>query len=108
MEQVPDPKQSREGGGPDVVIIFEGPYSDWQQDAIQERMSELSSYDRSQCCHVVHSVPDTDLEQLFGETQSRGTYLYLTSLTEKFYESFDNSWRKFALLVEKVNLGARA
>lgn len=104
LENVPSPRRSRLGGEPDLVVIFEGPYSDWQKDAIQERMTRLSKYDRSQCCYIVHSVPQENLKQLFAETRVRGSHLYVTDLTEKFYESFGKSWTRFSELAEGANV----
>lgn len=104
LERVPTPERSRIEAEPDLVVIFEGPYDDWRQTAIQERMARLSRYDRSQCCHIVHSVPHDSLRELFTEIKYRGSHLYLTDLSERFYESFGQSWKKFSDMVEVANL----
>lgn len=87
-----NPGYQHAGGAPDLVVIFEGPYADWRQDAIQERMSRLSRYNRAQCCHIVHSVPSRELKQLAAELKDRGSSMYVTDLTSRFYESFGQSW----------------
>lgn len=44
---------------------------------------------------MVHSVPEEEVANLTIALRERAEYLFVTSLTENFYESFGPSWETF-------------
>lgn len=74
----------------DVTVVFEGSYSEYLA-----QMAELASLagDRSQYSYLLHSVPiNKDLRKYVGSMSQHAQFLFLTSLTEDYYESFGLHW----------------
>ena len=93
---------SRNGGGPDCVVIFEGPHTQWCDSAVQERTKALLRHDRSSCCYMIHSVPSDQMTRVVQEAKLVGSYLFLTNLCENFYESFVGSLKPFVQAISIV------
>ncbi|CAG8972121.1 hypothetical protein HYALB_00008126 [Hymenoscyphus albidus] len=81
--------------GPDITTVVEESWSNYQSEALQERMSSLLRYDRNQCSFMVHSVPVEEVSRLVQELRHRGAYLFVTDLREDYYCRFGKSWGDF-------------
>jgi hypothetical protein len=44
---------------------------------------------------MLHSVPEKKIDELTSTLRNRAGYLFVTSATERFYESFGSSWQGF-------------
>jgi hypothetical protein len=74
-------------------VVFEGPYSDLQSQ--QAQLASLSE-GRSQYSYMLHSVPaSTDLGKFVDSLSQRAEFLFLTGLTQNYYENFGPQWEEF-------------
>lgn len=81
--------------GPDLILTCEEPYDRYISDEVQRRLKELP-YDRKRCGYVINAVPLKDLARLVQELRNRACYLFVTELSENFYERFSPaSWEVF-------------
>jgi hypothetical protein len=76
----------------DVTVVFEENYDLWdvRESAIADNPSNSSL--------MVHSLPDLsegELEGFVGELAKKAEYLFLTSNTADYYESFGSDWANF-------------
>lgn len=76
----------------DVTVVFEGNDTLWevQQSQINEQ--------RTGNCIMLHSLPEkaeSELENFVHELASKAQYLFLTSNTVDYYESFGSDWANF-------------
>jgi hypothetical protein len=83
----------------DTQVIFEGAYSDVpSQDTMKAKLDILSN-DRSRFTYVVHSMPSNvkqpDLRKLVQDAARNAAFLFVTDLTEDYYESFGSRWKDF-------------
>lgn len=73
-------------------MVYEGPYSGYlaQQAATNALPGEKSSYS-----YVLHSVLiSDDLHESVRLMREHAQFLFLTTLTENFYESFGSDWER--------------
>ena len=54
-----------------------------------------SPYGRERSAYMVHSVPEEQVEAFTRALRERAGYLFVTSKTQGFYESFGGSWESF-------------
>lgn len=87
--------------GPDMTVVVETSYEHFVSEKYQEWLA-TSPYDRSRSCYMVHSVPEEEVEALTTAVRGRAEYLFVTSATTKFYESFGSSWNTFVAALVKV------
>ncbi|KAF2129325.1 hypothetical protein P153DRAFT_396608 [Dothidotthia symphoricarpi CBS 119687] len=80
--------------GPDITTVVETSYAEFVTPNFQQWLA-TSPYDRSRSSYMVHSVPDGEVANLTIALRERAQYLFVTSLTENFYESFGPSWGEF-------------
>lgn len=77
----------------DITVVFEGSYSD-----LQSQQAQLASLPegRSHYSYMLHSVPaKTDLGKFVDSLSQHAEFLFLTSLTQNYYESFGSQWEEF-------------
>lgn len=67
--------------------------------ADHENWLATSPYDRSRSCYMVHSVPEEKVASLTIALRERAEYLFVTSLSANFYESFGPSWGRFVAAI---------
>ncbi|KAF2473726.1 uncharacterized protein BDR25DRAFT_256563 [Lindgomyces ingoldianus] len=80
--------------GPDVTAVVEVAHSTYQTPEYQQWLS-TSSYDRSRTCYIIHSVQAEDVKRLAYGLRERAAYLFVTDLSENYYQSFGSSWKHF-------------
>jgi hypothetical protein len=83
----------------DITVVFEESYTEYA--AKEAELSTLRD-DRSHHCYMVNSVPVMDKDKLRGfadDLSKRAKYLFLTTNSEHYYESFGDDWASFATVV---------
>lgn len=77
--------------GPDFTVVVETAYEEFVKDEYQAWLA-TSPYGRDRSCYMVHSVPEDRVRDLTMELKARAEYLFVTSASTNFYESFSPSW----------------
>jgi Spherulation-specific family 4 len=77
-----------------VSTVTEESFTQWQSQAVQQRLS-MVPYDYARSAYMVHSVPVDDVRGLVRQLRHRGKYLFVTDLSEHYYVQFGSSWREF-------------
>lgn len=73
--------------------MFENSFQDY--DSQQSKLQSLPQA-RSRYSYVIHSVPsNTNLGKFVKELSHQAEYLYLTDLTQDYYESFGTKFQNF-------------
>ena len=73
-------------------MVYEGAYASY---LAQQAATNSLPGDRSAYSYVLHSVPiNDDLHKSVGSMRQHAQFLFLTSLTENFYESFGSNWER--------------
>jgi hypothetical protein len=81
--------------GPDITVVSETSYDEFIKDSYQEWLA-TSPYGRDQTCYMLNSVPEGKIQELTASLREKAAYLFLTSATAEFYQSFDKaSWTQF-------------
>ncbi|KAL5117886.1 hypothetical protein ACEQ8H_004204 [Pleosporales sp. CAS-2024a] len=81
--------------GPDVTVVSETSYNEFIKKEYQDWLA-TSPYDRSGTCYMLNSVPQDKIQDLTKSLRNRAEFLFLTSATSDFYQSFDTaSWSNF-------------
>lgn len=81
--------------GPDITVVVETSYEEYVKPDYQEWLM-TSPYDRSRTCYMLYAVPAEKMRSVTAELRGQAEYLFLTSATAGFYESFDGkSWEPF-------------
>jgi hypothetical protein len=80
--------------GPDVSVVVETSYQQFLTKNDQDWL-KTSVYDRAHTAYMVHSVPVDKIRAVTLALRQRAEYLFITDLTENFYESFGKSWDNF-------------
>lgn len=80
--------------GPDITVVVESSYEEFLAKANQSCPGKVL-YDRTRTAYILHSVPVDQVEQLTIALQEKAEYLFITSATEGFYETFAPSWDLF-------------
>lgn len=88
--------------GPDITTVVETSYAHFLTDEYQAWLA-TSPYQRTQSCYMVHSVPIARVAATTRKLSERAKYLFVTSNSTGFYESFGPSWEIFV-----ANLAAAA
>jgi hypothetical protein len=76
----------------DITVVYEGSYSGYL-----DRQADITSLpgDRSQYSYLLHSVPvNNELRKSVYLMGQHAQFLFLTSLTEDYYESFGAYWER--------------
>jgi len=80
----------------DTTVIFEGPYQSYQEQAATLASLPLN---RSDYSYIVHSLPTSmskvNLRKFAYRLSELSEFLFLTDLSENYYESFGPDWRDF-------------
>lgn len=86
----------------DITVVFEGSYQDYQEDSSSRALrAQLASlpYDRSGVSCIMFSVrtgmSQGDRRSLADELSQHAEFLYLTDLSQNYYESFGPHWQDF-------------
>jgi hypothetical protein len=77
----------------DITVVFEG-----SEPAFQSQQAALSALqDRSRYSYVIYSVPSTlnkaVLKTTVNQLSQHAEFLFLTDLTQNYYERFGTLWR---------------
>jgi hypothetical protein len=80
--------------GPDITVVVESSYEEFVTKANQSGPTK-ALYDRTRTAYMLHSVPVDQVEQLTLALQEKAEYLFITSATADFYETFAPSWDLF-------------
>ncbi|KAF2010103.1 hypothetical protein BU24DRAFT_444743 [Aaosphaeria arxii CBS 175.79] len=86
--------------GPDLTTVVEDSFANYRTDDYQ-RWLATSPYNRTRSSYMVHSVPKCEVSALTHELRDRAEYLFVTDLTQAFYESFGPSWAEFVAAVAR-------
>ncbi|RAK95347.1 spherulation-specific family 4 protein [Aspergillus ibericus CBS 121593] len=74
----------------DLTVVFESTYQDYF--SVRHGLNALSA-DRTGYAYMLHAVPDnlsnSTLRKLVDQMSRKAEYLFLTTLSEDYYESFD-------------------
>ena len=81
-----------------MTVVVETSYDQFVTKNYQKWLA-TSPYDRSRSAYMVHSVPEREVEALTRVLRERAEYLFVTSATRNFYESFRESWEKFVAVM---------
>lgn len=79
----------------DVTIVFEGAYSSFLDQ--QNNLTALN-IDRTKKSYVIHGTPSwdaSDLQGFIGAISKQSDWLFTTTLTQDYYESFGPDWNEF-------------
>ncbi|KAF8859950.1 hypothetical protein BDZ45DRAFT_672879 [Acephala macrosclerotiorum] len=82
--------------GTDITVVFEGSYQSYQEQATALVSLPLN---RSDYSYIIHSLPtglsEVNLRKFAYRLSERSEFLFLTDLSENYYESFGPDWRDF-------------
>lgn len=83
----------------DITVVFEQSYQEYQT-----KQTDLAALpkDRKGYAYMVHSVPfqsESSLRKFVNQLSQRAEYLFATTLSQDFYESFDPRWANFTDVV---------
>lgn len=95
----PPDKDLASPGIVDVIITCEEPFDRYMDTEVQERLVEYPLH-RARAGHQVSGVPRERIREMTRDMRRRAAYVFLTSLTEDFYESFGECWKSFVDAVE--------
>lgn len=80
----------------DATVVYEGPYSSYQSQ--QARLASLP-LDRGRYCNILHSLPNyikgRELKKFVNVMSMHAEYLYLTDLSENYYERFSGRLKEY-------------
>jgi len=80
--------------GPDITVVVETSFKHFITKEYQDWLA-TSPYGRSRAAYMVHSVPEGEMKRLTLSLRERAGYLFVTSASTGFYESFGSSWTGF-------------
>ncbi|GFN11452.1 hypothetical protein AtubIFM55763_004889 [Aspergillus tubingensis] len=84
------PDSRYENNATDVTVVFESSYQDFHTE--KHSLNAMAS-NRTAYAYMLHSVPDNlsngTLRSFVNQMSRKAEYLFLTTLTEDYYESFD-------------------
>ncbi|PYH53309.1 spherulation-specific family 4 protein [Aspergillus niger CBS 101883] len=84
------PDSRYENNATDVTVVFESSYQDFHSE--KHSLNAMAS-NRTAYAYMLHSVPDnlsnSTLRSFVNQMSRKAEYLFLTTLTEDYYESFD-------------------
>ncbi|GLA19209.1 hypothetical protein AnigIFM62618_006878 [Aspergillus niger] len=84
------PDNRYENNATDVTVVFESSYQDFHSE--KHSLNAMAS-NRTAYAYMLHSVPDnlsnSTLRSFVNQMSRKAEYLFLTTLTEDYYESFD-------------------
>jgi hypothetical protein len=87
-------------------VTFEQSYDLYQSTSTQsmlDRSISSGDYNRSSSSLIVHSVPIDQIETLTLDLAKRAEYLFVTDLTEDYYNSFGPGWERFVKAVAGIS-----
>jgi hypothetical protein len=93
---------------PDITVTFEQSYDLYQSTSTQsmlDRSISSGDYNRSSSSLIVHSVPIDQIETLTLDLVKRAEYVFVTDLTEDYYNSFGPGWERFVEAVAGISRG---
>lgn len=83
----------------DITVVFEDSYQAYQT---KEASLQALPKDREGYAYMLHSVPtqsESSLKKFVDQLSLRAEFLFLTTLTQNYYESFDPRWANFTDVV---------
>ncbi|RMZ70609.1 cell surface [Pyrenophora seminiperda CCB06] len=80
--------------GPDITVVVETSFKHFMTKEYQKWLA-TSPYGRSRTAYMVHSVPEKEMKKLTLSLREKAGYLFVTSASSGFYESFGSSWAAF-------------
>lgn len=87
-------------------MTFEQSYDLYQSTSTQsmlDRSISSGDYNRSSSSLIVHSVPIDQIETLTLDLAKRAEYVFVTDLTEDYYNSFGPGWERFVKAVAGIS-----
>lgn len=69
-----------------------------------DRSISSGDYNRSSSSLIVHSVPIDQIETLTLDLAKRAEYVFVTDLTEGYYNSFGPGWERFVEAVAGISV----
>lgn len=97
---IPDSRY-RNIDGTDVTVVFEQSYQEYQ---IKHASLMALPANRTAYSYMVYSVPSMNngtLRSLVQDLSERAEYLFLTTLSQNFYESFDPQLPTFCAVMPR-------
>jgi hypothetical protein len=89
-------------------VTSEQSYDLYQSSSTQsmlDRSISSGDYNRSSSSLIVHSVPIDQIETLTLDLAKRAEYVFVTDLTEEYYNSFGPGWERFVKAVAGISRG---
>jgi hypothetical protein len=89
-------------------VTFEQSYDLYQSTStlsMLDRSISSGDYNRSSSSLIVHSVPIDQIETLTLDLAKRAEYVFVTDLTEDYYNSFGPGWERFVKVVAGISRG---
>jgi hypothetical protein len=83
----------------DVIVTCEEPYKQYSGEVTTKRLSDYF-YHRARSAYQISGVPKERIREVARELRRKGAYIFATSLTEDFYESFGECWSDFCTAME--------
>ena len=97
---VPDPQYLAFA---DSTVIFEATYETFKERNGAGMLSNILDAGRSQRCCIIHSVPDNvtghEFLRLVKDATKIADEVFITHLTQDYYQSFDRRWAEFVDLM---------
>jgi len=80
----------------DVTVVFEQAYRQYK--TMKTNLESLPQ-NRTKYSYIVHSLPQNmdkkDLRNYVNDLSKHAKYLFVTSLSQGYYQSFGDSWKTF-------------
>lgn len=83
----------------DIIVTCEEPFERYTSQQVQQRLVDYP-YHRARVAHQVSGVPYNCIRTIAHEMRQKAAYVFATSLTEAFYESFGECWESFVDALE--------
>jgi hypothetical protein len=80
--------------GPDVTTVAEVSHFNYQTNGFQSWLAQ-SPYPRERASYMIHSTPESEVENLVREVRQRAEYIFVTDLSVECYHGFGKSWGGF-------------
>ncbi|KAJ5771737.1 hypothetical protein N7520_002266 [Penicillium odoratum] len=93
---IPDSRYADKDNTTDITVVFEQSYSYYQSQ--KKELATLETSQRGNYSYMIHSIPtmtNHSLKNFVDDLSHRAAYLFLTTLTENYYESFGSGLEEF-------------
>jgi hypothetical protein len=82
-----------------MIITCEEPYEKYSGDETQKRLAEYFVH-RARSGYQISAVPKGQIREVTRALRQKSAYVFATSLTDDFYESFGECWKEFVAAME--------